>query len=120
MKTTEEMLEYAKSIVDNDENAYILFLVHNVEAYVKIKSNMTNKCEGIYKSLGTIVFGITPINHHECCGKWGGMQITHLFLADIVDNDVYAYLRSKLRTAKTLKEPIGVYHRWHVERWGDY
>ena len=120
MKTLQQMFDYAKKIVDADEHAYVVFLVKDTDEYTGVKNVMTNRQLGIYKGKGTILFGIIPSIHEECCSRWAGAQITHLFLSDYASPLVYSFLKSRVRTLHKLTEKQGIYFPWGVERTEDY
>lgn len=117
MKTIEEMLEYARNIADNDENANIVFLFYDRSQLIDITQNhITN----VYKSLGKIQFGIIPEDSEVASQQWSGTHITHLFFADMPRLDVYVVLKRRIRSHTPTKEPLGIYTRFYVERWLDY
>ena len=114
------MFEYAKKIVDEDEHAYVVFLVKDSDEYLRVKNVMTNRQQGIYEGKGTILFGVIPITHEECYSRWAGAQITHLFLTDCAKPEVYSILKCRVRTRHPLVEKQGIYYPWCVERNEDY
>lgn len=120
MKTTEEMFYYAKSIADTDENARVWFFVKDWGEVVKLPDIYTLKQHREYRSKGVLRVSTIPTYWEDAAGSFSGSQMTHLFFTESVKHDVYGLLKSKVRTAKKLVEPLGIYYPWYVERWEDY
>jgi len=121
MKTLEEMFQYAKTIVDNDENAIVMFFVDNYEIIKSISSELSNGIECTYKSKGSLYVRVSPKSMEEFWHYFYGFNITHLFITGLpLSNDLYAALKSRIRSHKKTKEPFGIYNSFHVERWEEY
>jgi hypothetical protein len=119
-KTTEEMFYYAKSIVDIDESARVWLFVKDWDEVVKLPDIYTSKQQRTYKSKGVLRVSTIPVCWEDAAGSFSGSQMTHVFFTDFVKHDVYGLLKSRVRTAAKMIEPLGIYYPWYVERWEDY
>jgi hypothetical protein len=119
-KTTEEMLYYAKSIADIDENARVWFFVKDWDAVTKLPDIYTLKQHREYRSKGILRVSTIPVCWEDAAGSFSGSQMTHLLFTDFVKHDVYGLLKARVRTAAKMIEPLGIYYPWYVERWEDY
>ena len=120
MKTTEEMLYYAKSIADIDENARVWFFVKDWDEVVKLPYIYTHKQHREHRSKGILRVSTIPVCWEDAAGSFSGSQMTPVFLSDFVKHDVYGLLKARVKTAAKLVEPMGIYYPWYVERWEDY
>ena len=119
-KTTEDMFQYAKNIADNDESARVWFFVKDWEAVTKLPDIYTHKQYREYRSKGVLRVSTLPVCWEDAAGSFSGSQITHVFFTDFPKSEVYGLLKSRVRTAAKLVEPLGIYYPWYVERWEDY
>lgn len=119
-KTTEDMFQYAKNITDNDENARVWFFVKDWEAVTKLPDIYSHKQHREYRSRGILRVSTLPTCREDAAGSFSGSQMTHVFITESPKFEVYGVLKSRVRTAKKLVEPLGIYYPWYVERWEDY
>jgi hypothetical protein len=119
VKTTEEMLEYAKSIVDNCQHSVVLFLVKEYNDISACKHLFTKPSHSIYKSKGKLYIEHLPRDYRATHGMFGGMDLTHIFVCSFPTYEVSNLLKSRIKLRAT-KEPCGFYLPTHVERWEDY
>lgn len=119
-KTTEDMFQYAKNIADNDKNARVLFFVKDWEAVTKLPDIYTHRQHREYRSKGVLRVSTLPICWEDAAGSFSGSHMTHVFITEFPRHDVYGLLKSRVRTAAKLVEPLGIYYPWYVERWEDY
>ena len=120
MKTLDEMFAYAKNIVDNDENANVLFLFKTWDDLLKYRSVCTKKYIAVYESKGILRLAVLPLSHKEGWQLVAGMQLTHVFCQGYPSAEVRGMLSSRLRSFIKTKEPMGFYYDGWVERYTDY
>lgn len=114
VKTLEEMLDYAKNIVDTDVNAFILFLFQNRQDMGQYKSIMS--VQNKYVGLGTLTFGVIPEDWESARSTYSGVQCTHIFVHGFPKSDVKGLLRARCKSYKHTREPSGFYTPTHIER----
>lgn len=119
-KTTEEMFQYAKNIADTEDAARVWFFVKDWEAVTKLPDIYTHKHCREYRSKGVLIVSTLPTCWEDAAGSLSGSQMTHVFTTEFPKFEVYGILKSRVRTAAKLVEPLGIYYPWFVERWEDY
>lgn len=68
---------------------------------------------------GSIVrfLGNTPDEVSQACM---GYSFSHVFVKDVWDAQLKSYINSRVRSAKSFKEPLGYYDEFGVQRYEDY
>ena len=122
MKTLGEMIDYAKNIINSDREVRLAFFVKSLkdipDSVVCKKPSYTLYSADNRSYLRFFVLPTTK-TELECLS---GVAFTHVFVAPSIypSNDVYCFLKGKIRSSFTFKEPQGFYREFGVERWESY
>lgn len=100
MKTIQEMFDYAKTIVDEDEEAFVGFFASSREELLELNINryQFGMCSRLY-------IGVTENSFERYCG----LQFSHLFIYGNCNLTDRLFLMSRTRNRRDTKVPTGIY-----------